>query len=158
VKEQHYERLLGFYPADYRRRRGDEMLATLLDAADAGRGRPPRREVAALVLHGLRARLGAGGGWPAALRVAALVLVCHGVANAWSQTVMFGGTVRVMGDNVPAVAAGMAALLLVARSSYGFGVVLVAVAFWLRSRRWTGHSCGSTRSITTSGSCRSRRC
>lgn len=44
------------YPAAYRRERADEMLGTLLDMTPEGRTWPLRRDVAALVLGGLRAR------------------------------------------------------------------------------------------------------
>lgn len=132
MKEQTYEQLLRFYPADYRRRRGDEMLATLLDAADAGR-RPSRREVASLAVNGLRVRLGVGGGWPAALRLAALVLVCRAAADAWSEVVVSTNhQLWIMGDYdriLPAFAAVVAALLLLARGSYRLGLVAVAIAF-----------------------------
>jgi len=48
--------LLRAYPAAYRRERGDEILATLLEATPAGRGRPVFRDVRALLMGGLRAR------------------------------------------------------------------------------------------------------
>jgi hypothetical protein len=53
-----YRRLLLAYPHDYRRSHGDELLGSLLDAAQPGRTRPTGRETANLVRHGLRCRLG----------------------------------------------------------------------------------------------------
>lgn len=53
-----YRRLLLCYPRAYRRARGDELLATLLEAAPPGRTRPTPREAVDLIRHGLRARLG----------------------------------------------------------------------------------------------------
>ncbi|BCJ76580.1 hypothetical protein CS0771_61240 [Catellatospora sp. IY07-71] len=53
-----YRRLLLGYPRAYRRERGEELLATLLEAAPPGRTRPAAREAANLIGHGLRARLG----------------------------------------------------------------------------------------------------
>jgi hypothetical protein len=53
-----YRRLLCCYPRAYRRTRGDELVATLLEAAPPGRTRPTAREAADLLRHGLRARLG----------------------------------------------------------------------------------------------------
>ncbi|MEJ3749423.1 hypothetical protein WEI85_39950 [Actinomycetes bacterium KLBMP 9797] len=53
-----YRRLLLAYPRAYRRARGDELLGALLDAAPPGRTRPTAREVADLIRHGLRTRLG----------------------------------------------------------------------------------------------------
>lgn len=56
--QRRYAALLRFYPADYRRGRSDEMLATLIECAAPGQRRPTWRETAALVLGGLRARAG----------------------------------------------------------------------------------------------------
>ncbi|WP_327011098.1 hypothetical protein OHA72_29795 [Dactylosporangium sp. NBC_01737] len=54
--ERRYRRLLLAYPAAYRRRHGDELVTTLLDAAAPGRVRPGRRDTADLVRGGLRQR------------------------------------------------------------------------------------------------------
>lgn len=55
-----YERrcrsLLRAYPRWYRRQRGDEMLATLLEASQPGRRWPSARDTRALILGGLRVR------------------------------------------------------------------------------------------------------
>lgn len=48
--------VLRAYPAAYRRERGDEIIATLLEATPAGRRRPLFCDLRALVLGGLRAR------------------------------------------------------------------------------------------------------
>jgi DNA-binding PadR family transcriptional regulator len=48
--------LLRAYPAWYRRRRGEEMLGTLLEASPPGRRWPSFRDARALVIGGLRAR------------------------------------------------------------------------------------------------------
>lgn len=53
-----YVALLRCYPADYRRERADEMLATLVECAAPGQRRPTMREAAALIRGGLRARAG----------------------------------------------------------------------------------------------------
>ncbi len=53
-----YRRLLLCYPRSYRRARGEELLATLLEAVPPTRTRPTAREAANLIVHGLRARLG----------------------------------------------------------------------------------------------------
>ncbi len=58
ILQRRYALLLRCYPADYRRSRGDEMLATLVESAAAGQRRPTWREATALVLGGLRARAG----------------------------------------------------------------------------------------------------
>jgi hypothetical protein len=51
-----YRRWLWVYPRAYRRERGPEILATLLDAAGPGRSRPAARETALLLRHGLGRR------------------------------------------------------------------------------------------------------
>ncbi len=48
--------LLRAYPAWYRRRRGEEMLGTLLEASPPGRKWPSFRDARALVIGGLRVR------------------------------------------------------------------------------------------------------
>jgi hypothetical protein len=53
-----YRRLVQIYP---RGRRRDELLDTLIACAAPGRRRPAPREVANLVYHGARARLGRPG-------------------------------------------------------------------------------------------------
>lgn len=54
--ERRCRRLLRVYPAAYRAERGDELLATLLDATEPGRARPHLGDVVAMGAHGLRRR------------------------------------------------------------------------------------------------------
>jgi hypothetical protein len=56
-----YRRWLLAYPRDYRRERGPEIIATLLDAADPDRSRPAAREAALLLRHGLGRRAAEAG-------------------------------------------------------------------------------------------------
>jgi hypothetical protein len=51
-----YQRLLFTYPSAYRRAHGEEMVATLLDAAQPDQQLPAPREAASLLLGGLRTR------------------------------------------------------------------------------------------------------
>ncbi|MDI6105668.1 hypothetical protein QLQ12_44515 [Actinoplanes sp. NEAU-A12] len=76
--ERGYLRLLNFYPAEYRRDRGAEILETLMAASD-GRERPAPRESASLILGALRVRAGLVGrdSRPLVLHVAALALLVH---------------------------------------------------------------------------------
>jgi hypothetical protein len=60
--ERRYRRLLRANPAAYRRRRGDELLATLLEAAAPGQRHPGLRETLGLLGGGLSARAGLAGG------------------------------------------------------------------------------------------------
>ncbi|ADD45240.1 hypothetical protein [Stackebrandtia nassauensis] len=77
--ERRYRRLLRAYPPDYRRERGEEMLTTLVDAAEA-RDRAPVGEDAMLVLRGLRLRLTAG--TTSARVMAVLAAIIIGVLGA----------------------------------------------------------------------------
>jgi hypothetical protein len=54
--ERRFRRLLWWYPRDYRLRRGDELVSTLLDLAPPAQTRPSRRDVVELVRGGLRQR------------------------------------------------------------------------------------------------------
>lgn len=74
-----YRRWLLAYPRAYRHERGPEMLATLLDAADAGRSRPAAREAALLLSHGLGRRLAEFG--RRAFVVAAFAAVLGGLSG-----------------------------------------------------------------------------
>jgi hypothetical protein len=56
--ERRCRRLLRAYPRWYRRQRGDEMLATLLEASQPGQRWPSARDVRALIMGGLRVRAG----------------------------------------------------------------------------------------------------
>lgn len=85
--ERRYARLLGLYPAEYRRARGAELLETLMASA-GDRTRPAPREITALVVGGLRAHAGrhhrhsVRHSWWAAFRAAALMLLVYGTAAA----------------------------------------------------------------------------
>jgi hypothetical protein len=54
--ERHARWLLRFYPAVYRRGRGEEIISTLLEATPDGRMWPRVRDIRALVVGGLKAR------------------------------------------------------------------------------------------------------
>jgi hypothetical protein len=70
--------LMRAYPAGYRRERGDEIIATLLEATPGGRRRPLARDMRALIMGGLRARAAQHRGFTTAvnLRLAVLAGVC----------------------------------------------------------------------------------
>ena len=101
--ERRYRRLLFAYPADYRVRRGDEIVATLLDLAAPGRRFPSFADAADLISGGLRRRLGTASiaGFEAGLALAApfALAIAAGIsAYAWwrvepvSAGVYQGGT------------------------------------------------------------------
>jgi hypothetical protein len=72
--ERRYRRWLFAYPRAYRQGRGAEILATLLDAAEPGRSRPPAREVVYLIRHGLSVRAAEVGRRAVVVAVVAAVL------------------------------------------------------------------------------------
>jgi hypothetical protein len=71
--ERRCRRLLLTYPAWYRRRRGEEMLGTLLEASPPGGRWPSFRDVRALITGGLRVR-----GWT---RLLSMLWVVAGAAE-----------------------------------------------------------------------------
>ncbi|MFF5077979.1 hypothetical protein ACFY36_13070 [Actinoplanes sp. NPDC000266] len=155
--ERRYARLLRLYPAGYRRDRGPELLATLLESTEDARARPPLRETAALVLGALRAHAGHHrGGWLTAFRAAALMLLVYDVADRavvltneslrggpslWSSTEMLL-TIAALALGVLAVAAAAANRFLpaIATASAAFGLTLI-VANSMRSPVFSGFWC-----------------
>jgi hypothetical protein len=82
-----YRRLMVAYPADYRARRGDEIVGLALDLARPGQRRPRAGEAADLIAGGVRHR------W--------------GMANAWD----FADSLAVAGPVALALAAGLSGFL-----------------------------------------------
>jgi hypothetical protein len=82
--ERWYRRLLRAYPRSYRRAQGDDILATLMDAAEPGRSRPTRADVVDLARGALRQRFRLPMGvFPVVAAVlAALVLGAIGAASS----------------------------------------------------------------------------
>jgi hypothetical protein len=74
-----YRRWLVAYPRAYRRERGPEIIATLLDAAGPDRSRPAPREAALLLRHGLGRRAAEAG--RRAFVVAAFAAVLGGLSG-----------------------------------------------------------------------------
>ncbi|GAA4733197.1 hypothetical protein [Phytohabitans rumicis] len=96
-----YRLLLLCYPRAYRRERGEELVATLLEAAPPARTRPSAREAVNLIGHGLRARLGR----PASRTVVAwagLAAVVCGLFTASLATRLAWETSRPMPDRAEA--------------------------------------------------------
>ncbi|GAA1309944.1 hypothetical protein Psi02_40810 [Planotetraspora silvatica] len=78
-----YERLLLFYPRDYRRRFGAELVATLLDGSEPGRALPSLTESAGLIRGGFRTRAtfaARGSPWRDGLHLGILVVVLADLA------------------------------------------------------------------------------
>jgi hypothetical protein len=71
--ERRYRRLLFLLPPDYRRERGEELIATMMDTSAPGQRMPRPGDVTDLFTAGMRRRLGLGrvAGFDAGLRLAA---------------------------------------------------------------------------------------
>jgi hypothetical protein len=130
--ERRYARLLRLYPAAYRRARGAEMLAVLMDTAPRGRRRPEWRERRALVLGALRVRAGAHGrrtaaqSWRVSLRTAALMLLIETAGQVIPRISEDMRTTSV----IVAVACGLA-VVAVLRGWYLVAATVTATAFVL---------------------------
>jgi hypothetical protein len=82
--ERRCRRLLRAYPQPYRAERGEEILATVLDAAPDDRRWPPAREARSLIAGGLRVRAARNRQLPVTvnLRLAALLAAALWLTNA----------------------------------------------------------------------------
>ena len=140
--ERRYLRLLRLYPAAYRRARGAEMLAVLMDATPPDRHRPPWREVRGLILGALRVRAGAQGrrtagqSWRVSLRTAALILLIQAAGEALWQMMFHpdGGTVLLAQVAVGLTIAAFCVVAFVAvlRGAYLMAAIVTAAAFALQ--------------------------
>jgi hypothetical protein len=90
-----YERPLVTYPSAYRRAHGDEMIGTLLDAARPDQQLPAPREVASLLLGGLRTRARQAARqsprrlWTDGLQLGVLLIVLVNLGHALQAPVLF---------------------------------------------------------------------
>jgi hypothetical protein len=129
--ERRYASLMRLYPPAYRRARGAEMLAVLMDSAPPDRRRPEWREVRGLILGALRVRAGAQGrrtagqSWRVSLRTAALMLLTQTAGDTVWQ-MMFNPD----GESLPiariAVSLTIAAVCVLAIAAVFRGAYLVA--------------------------------
>jgi hypothetical protein len=143
--------LLRAYPGGYRRERGEEIIATLLEATPEGRRRPLARDMRALIMGGLRARAAQHRGVTTAvnLRLAVLAGVCIYLGTAaaadlasfaagdpgreWLALALPAGWPVLLADGWPVLLAGllMAAAVAVAwlaRRLFVTGASLAAAA------------------------------
>ncbi|HZE40459.1 MAG TPA: hypothetical protein VE172_16785 [Stackebrandtia sp.] len=81
--EKRLRRLLSAYPHWYRRARGDEMVATIVEASGSDQDRPTRRQRRDLLVGGLRCRLRIRGGRGAVV-LAVVAALMFGVVGAWA--------------------------------------------------------------------------
>jgi hypothetical protein len=86
--ERRYRLLLHAYPRDYRTRRGEEILGTLMESAAPGQRRPGRADLTDAISGGLRERLGLNAlpGFANGLRLSgpiALALTAGLAAGSW---------------------------------------------------------------------------
>jgi hypothetical protein len=102
--ESMYRRLLLTYPGEYRREHEEEILATLVDAAEPGRRRPSLRETRDLLAGGLRtrallaAREGGRALWADGLRLGVALLLAMRISD---YTMWIHGIPSIDGTSVP---------------------------------------------------------
>jgi hypothetical protein len=82
--ERHCRWLLHAYPAWYRRQRGEEILATLLEASPPGRSWPSPRDARALLMAGLQVRAWRNQPRTTAASVRQAVLLGAALALLWT--------------------------------------------------------------------------
>ena len=120
VLARRYEALLRAYPRTWRAERGEEMLGTLLDAAEPGRRTPSVREAVSILVQGTKERAGlrrrrtAGAVWSEGLRIGALVLQAQNLLallHFLYDTPLEFFSPRLVAWVVPAVALGIGAIL-----------------------------------------------
>ena len=94
VLARRYRAVMWAYPRAFRVSRGDELLGTLLDCAGPQQRWPSARQVASVLVEGLRVRLGAGGRltagqvWRDGLQVAVLLLLSWELAQIAAVSVV----------------------------------------------------------------------
>ncbi|WP_238006858.1 hypothetical protein KZZ52_24745 [Dactylosporangium sp. AC04546] len=132
VLTERYRLLLLAYPFEYRERRGEELLGTLIDDASPEQRWPSGREAASIVVQGLRERLGAarchtpGAVWSEGLQMGALLLLGYAFAGLVSDLIR--GDVRPVQTGI-AVLLALSAIVATMRSRWI--VALVLAAAWL---------------------------
>lgn len=128
--------LLLAYPAGYRRERGEEMVATVLDGSPPGRRWPSLREGRGLVIGGLRARSGLHQpqAIAASLRLAALlglVLVILGLAAGAPGQSWGHWPIARPGELVACLTLAVAAAAFFAPGRPAAALAVVTAGLWL---------------------------
>jgi hypothetical protein len=148
VLARRYRLLLLAYPFEYRERRGDELLGTLIDDASPEQRWPSGREAASIVVQGLRARLGAarchtpGAVWSEGLQIGALLLLGYTFAGLVSDLIR--GEVWSVQTSI-AVLLALSGIAATMRSRWIVALVLAAV--WLTvllQHQWLSWPLGTT--------------
>ncbi|WP_433074602.1 hypothetical protein ACQP1P_27685 [Dactylosporangium sp. CA-052675] len=110
--ERRYARWMAlFYPADYRRTRGSELMDTYLSLAAPDRRRPSPADVADLAAGGLRQRLRAAPGLGAGFRLAGLLAlaITTALASWWAMLLALAPAVPRYVPTGPVLLLGVAA-------------------------------------------------
>jgi hypothetical protein len=132
--ERYCRRLLMAYPADFRARRGDELVATMIEVTTPGRRRPRLADALDLVASGLRCRIAAA--TPAGLESGLAMAAPVGLAVAAGISLFAWWRVEPMGAHtVGPIAYGAwllaAASRLLSRPRLSRVLVAVAIAITL---------------------------
>ena len=135
-----YRALLRVYPLSYRRRWGEEIIATLIETAGPRRGGPRARDVADVIASGARQRLAliAPGGAAGLGRAAPFALALAGGISAYlwwrvEPTVHTGGFLGSWRTGAPVAYAGwlLAVVLAVVRPVWGRVALACAIGLTL---------------------------
>lgn len=105
--ERTYRLLLLAYPRGYREQRGEELVATLMDASAPGRQWPGVADAADLVAHGLQARAGARAFTGRGQVLAAAGPIGLGLAAGLSTILLLFGELKTPGLWRPGVPNGL---------------------------------------------------
>jgi hypothetical protein len=136
VLARRYQALLRAYPKAWRDERGEEMLGTLLDAAEPGRRRPSAREAASIVGQGMLERLGLrrrrspGAVWAEGLRIGALIMLAAtftDVVISLVEAVQHPGVPGAIAWHGTAIVLGIAAMAALIRGRPMVAAVLTAL-------------------------------
>ena len=133
--------LLRAYPAAYRRERGEEIIATLLEGAPPGRSFPSARDTWSLIAGGRHARAARNRGLTARANLRLALLL--GLSLFLSTTFFAGATAGLFTHGVPwitltALVFDAAAVLAPWRGSRAVTTVLVIPASVLTAYEWLG--------------------
>ncbi|MGH3154134.1 MAG: hypothetical protein ACRDOB_25875 [Streptosporangiaceae bacterium] len=151
--ERGYRRLLAWYPREFRRQNGQEILAVLMARAPDGQRRPGLAESADLISSGLWMRLRPSVPRSARTVRAAVWLMCAGAAVSTVNLItnlVFIADVKayhaVLGHRLTAAQVGQLSMLLITEAVIS---ALVPITLWLWMARASGQGRNWARILST---------
>jgi hypothetical protein len=155
--ERGYRRLLAWYPREFRRENGQEILAVLMACAPDGQRRPGLAESADLIRNGLWMRLRPGVPGSARTVRAAVRLMCAGAAISSVNLIISlvilladtGGIKAAIGKAHPGFTAAQVSQQYTLLRTLGIASDLVVIALWLWMARANGRGRNWARILST---------